>query len=119
MEIAKASGEMMSVGDAFITAILGYAIVFGGMILLILVIMLVSWSIRRMQKKKSEPAMDHPGPAVSVPAPLAPAPGTAGEIRLHNVSEKDAAMLMAITAHELGRPLNELRFISIREVDPK
>ena len=27
-----------------------------------------------------------------------------------------AAMVMAVVAHKLGKPLNELRFISIREV---
>ena len=29
---------------------------------------------------------------------------------------KTAAMLMAIVADKLGKPLNELRFISIREI---
>ena len=29
---------------------------------------------------------------------------------------RDAAMIMAIVADSLGKPLNELRFISIKEV---
>ena len=41
---------------------------------------------------------------------------SAGEIKLHDVSDKTAAMLMAIVADKLGKPLNELRFISIREI---
>ena len=63
-----------------------------------------------------------PAPAVvsaaPVPptAPAKPAPGTAGELKLYNVNERDAAMVMAIVADSLGKPLNELRFISIREV---
>ena len=44
------------------------------------------------------------------------APGTAGELKLHDVSPKTAAMLMAIVADKMGKPLNELRFISIKEV---
>ena len=48
--------------------------------------------------------------------PAKPAPGTAGELKLYNVEERDAAMVMAIVADKLGKPLNELRFISIREV---
>ena len=45
------------------------------------------------------------------------APGTAGQIKLHNVAPKAAAMLMAIVANKMGKPLNELRFISIKEVE--
>ena len=44
------------------------------------------------------------------------APGTAGELKLYDTDERDAAMLMAIIADELGAPLNELRFKSIREL---
>ena len=57
--------------------------------------------------------------AASAPAqtPVQPkAPGSAGEIKLHNVEPKVAAMLMAIVADKTGKPLNELRFISIKEV---
>ncbi len=44
------------------------------------------------------------------------APGSAGKLKLHNVPPKTAAMLMAIVANTTGKPLNELRFTSIREV---
>ena len=58
------------------------------------------------------------------PAPVAPAapvelpkaPGSAGQLKLHNVEPKTAAMLMAIVADKLQKPINELRFISIKEV---
>ncbi len=51
-------------------------------------------------------------------APAAPtAPGSAGEVKLNNVEPKTAAMLMAIVADKLDKPLNELRFISIKEVE--
>ena len=45
------------------------------------------------------------------------APGSAGQIKIHNVPPKTAAMLMAIVADKMGKPLNELRFISIKEVE--
>ena len=51
-------------------------------------------------------------PEIAKPA----APGTAGELKLHDVEPKTAAMLMAIVADKMGKPLNELRFISIKEV---
>ena len=44
------------------------------------------------------------------------APGTAGKLKLYDVEPKTAAMLMAIVADKMGKPLNELRFKSIKEV---
>ena len=56
-------------------------------------------------------------PAAPAPAPEAPAaPGSAGELKLYDTDPKDAAMIMAIVADSLGKPINELRFISIKEV---
>lgn len=49
-------------------------------------------------------------------APVELAPGTAGSLKLNDVPPKTAAMLMAITANKLGKPLNELRFISVKEI---
>ena len=60
-----------------------------------------------------------PTPAITEEA-LAPppeAPGSAGQLKLNSVDPKTAAMLMAIVADKLQKPLNELRFISIKEVD--
>ena len=45
------------------------------------------------------------------------APGSAGQLKLHDVEPKTAAMLMAIVANKMGKPLNELRFLSIKEVE--
>lgn len=118
MDIAKASGDMMSVGDALITALMGYAIVFLGMILLIMVIMIVNKIMRSNQAKKAEQVTDaKKASAENDAVPPVLAPGSAGDVKLYNVSERDAAMIMAIVAHKLGKPLNELRFISIKEID--
>ena len=57
-----------------------------------------------------------PVSAVSAPVELPKAPGSAGQLKLHNVEPKTAAMLMAIVADKLQKPINELRFISIKEV---
>ena len=53
--------------------------------------------------------------AVADPASDA-APGTAGNLKLYDTPPKTAAMIMAIVANQMGKPLNELRFISIKEV---
>ena len=55
-------------------------------------------------------------PVQVVEAPKPTAPGSAGDIKLYNVEPRTAAMLMAIVADKMGKPLNELRFISIKEV---
>lgn len=52
-----------------------------------------------------------------LPVPAnAPARGSCGKLKRYNVPDKTVAMLMAIVADKLGTPLNELRFISIKEI---
>ncbi len=67
-----------------------------------------------MSKPKEVMAAE-PVPEVVVPKPSAP--GSAGQVKLHSVEPKTAAMLMAIVANKMNKPLNELRFISIKEVE--
>ena len=49
-------------------------------------------------------------------APVPTASGSAGNLKLHDVEPKTAAMLMAIVADKMQKPLNELRYVSIKEV---
>ena len=62
------------------------------------------------------PAAAAPVAAAAPAAEPEPAPGTAGKLKLHDVEPKTAAIIMAIVADKMGKPLNELRFISIKEV---
>ena len=106
----------MGIGDAAIAAVLGYAVVFFGLILLMAVVVLMGKAMAGTNKKAEAPA-----PAAAVPATPAapaapPAPGSAGEVKLFDVPDKEAAMIMAIVADKMGKPLNELRFKSIKEV---
>ena len=59
-----------------------------------------------------------PAPAAAPGAVCAEpsAPGSAGRLKLYDTPPKTAAMLMAIVADKMSKPLNELRFISIKEV---
>ena len=109
--------------DAAIVAVLGYAVVFFGLILLMLVVIAMGKVFMAKDKKaaaKAEAAKaDLAASAPAVPVVAAepvPAPGTAGQLKLHDVNPKTAAMIMAIVADKMGKPLNELRFISIKEV---
>lgn len=107
--------ESISIGTAALIVVLGMAVVFFGLILLMYVTKIAGAVIGR--KKSAEPAA---APAAAAPAAPAaknvPAPGSAGKIALHDVPDKTAAMLMAIVADRTGKPLNQLRFLSIREV---
>jgi len=102
----------ISVANAGVYALLGYMVVFFGLILLMVVLYIMG---AVMHPKKAAPAPAAAAP-VSAPAKTEPAPGTAGELKLYDTDPRDAAMCMAIVADTLGKPLNELRFISIREV---
>ena len=114
----------ISIPNAAIVALLGYAVVFFGLILLMLVIMAMGKFFMAKDAKAdaaapAAPAAAHAA-AVYVAAVADPvsdaAPGTAGQLKLYDTPPKTAAMIMAIVAHQMGKPLNELRFISIKEV---
>ena len=106
----------LGIGQAGVLALLGYAVVFLGICLLMIVIMIMG----KIFISKEAKATKNPAPAAPAAAPVAPeaptAPGVAGQLKLHDVEPKTAAMIMAIVADKLGKPLNELRFISIKEV---
>ncbi len=116
--------ENITIGNAAIVALLGYAVVFFGLILLMAVIIVMGKVFIAKDKKaaaKADEAKAAIAPAAPVAAPVAPvaevaAHGSAGQLKLHDVEPKTAAMLMAIVANKMGKPLNELRFISIKEV---
>lgn len=105
------------VGDAAMTALLGYAVVFIGIIMLMILVMFVGDLMFKSAKRKAA-KVPAAAPAAAPAAPAA-APGTVGELKLYDTDPRDAAMVMAIVADKLGKPLNELRFKSIREVKDK
>ena len=103
----------IGIGEAGVYALLGYGMVFFGLILLMVVVMIMG---KCFTAKKETPAPAAAAP-VAAPAPEAPvAPGVAGQLKTYDVEPKTCAMLMAIVADKMGKPLNELRFISIKEV---
>ena len=104
--------------DALVNAVMGYGVVFAGLIMLMVVVIIMG---KVMTAKKAEkaaaPAAQSAAPAAAAPVKDGPvAPGSAGQIALHGVPDKEAAMIMAIVADKLGKPVNELRFKSIKEV---
>ena len=123
MFFVNAALNDISIGTAGLVALLGYAVVFVGLIALMAVVLVMG---KIMVAKKAKTAAAAPAPAAPAPAAPAAAPapkaapvlaaGTAGECKFYNVGDREAAMLMAIVANNLGKPLNTLRFKSMKEV---
>ena len=119
MEVA-ASGTKLQFGDNVLTAVLGYCVVFAGLMVLMAIVYAMGAVFKKLEAR-AKPLPAAPAPQISEtksePEPVGdPARGSAGEIKLYNVSDKEAAMIMAIVASQMGKPLNELRFKSIKEV---
>ena len=113
-----AEGRMtLDIGNNLLYAILGYLVVFIGLSLLMIVIVIVGKIMVAKLKAAKAPA-EVPAPVAAAPAvkALPAAPGTAGEVKIFDTDPRDAAMIMAIVADKLQKPLNELRFVSIKEV---
>ena len=123
MFFVNAALNDISIGTAGLVALLGYAVVFVGLIALMAVVLVMG---KIMVAKMAKTAAADPAPAAPAPAAPAAAPapkaapvlaaGTAGECKFYNVGDREAAMLMAIVANKLGKPLNTLRFKSMKEV---
>ena len=104
----------ISIPNAGIIALLGYLVVFLGLVMLMVVVMVMCKIMVARARKAQAAAVVEAAPVEA--APVAEAPGTAGELKLYDTDPRDAAMIMAIVADTLGKPLNQLRFISIKEV---
>ena len=109
----------LDIGGNLLDAALGYLVVFIGLFLLMCVVIAVGKIMVASQKKSAAAAVEAKPAAAAAPAPAAPkklAPGSAGDVKIYDTDPRDAAMIMAIVADKLGKPLNELRFVSIKEV---
>ena len=87
-------------------------------VLAVLAVFAVWVIVDKSKKKKALTCVETDAPVCEAPVQDSPkAPGSAGNLKLYNVEPKTAAMVMAIVADKMGKPLNELRFISIKEVE--
>ena len=114
----------MSFGDACLYSVTGLLVVFFALVLLMCIIkVMTAVGDAAESRKKAVPAAIGP-----IPAPDAQgetftlkqtgpaAPGSAGELKLYDTDPRTAAMLMAIVADTMQAPINELRFLSIKEI---
>ena len=111
----------MTFGNALIYSLIGMGVVFFALVLLMCIIKIMT-AVGDRAAKRSAPipagiaAPDAEAPVLALKLTGPTAPGSAGELKLYDTDPRTAAMLMAIVADELQAPLNELRFLSIREI---
>ena len=96
MFLINAAMEKIPIDTAALIVVLGMAVVFFGLILLMFVTKIAGAIINR--KNTAAPAAALAAASAAPAVPNAPAPGSAGKIALHDVPDKTAAMLMAIVA---------------------
>lgn len=111
--------DKIPMSDALILSLIGFMVVFFILVVLMAAIKIITAFVNLFEQQAV--AAEGPAPVAAIQAPdknagKVPAPGSLGECDLHGVCDHDAAMLMAIVADEMKSPLNELRFISIKEV---
>ena len=87
-----------------------------GLVIALALVVIIAVIRKAVSNKKAEnaPVAVEIEPIAATAAPTAP--GSAGMLKLYDTDPKAAAMVMAIVADKLQKPLNELRFISIKEV---
>lgn len=110
----------MSVFESLIVSLFCIALVFFVLSCLFILIKVLSAVLKRIANKRARTAVVKGTAGASA----AEAGGeteengaSAGELKLLNVDEKTAAMIMAIVSHESGIPLSELVFKSIKAVE--
>lgn len=87
-------------------SLVGFCLVFAILVLLMVFVLIIN-AIFRDRKPKAASVTEQPQKKqTGLP-----------EVILENISEPDAALVMAIVADESGIPIEKLRFISIREVE--
>ncbi len=114
----------MSIFESLVVALICMTIVFAVLAALYLMItvitkILASVKGRNTAENVSGNAANNPLSEMNAAAEQVAAAidSVAGDLKLNNVEEKTAAMIMAIVSHESKIPLNELVFKSISAVE--
>lgn len=108
------AGKDLSMIDAFTISITGILMVFTELVLLAFAVVIISKVVGAFSKnKKPSKTADNTANSQSHAVPL-PETQSRGKIDIINVSEEDAAVIMAIVSNKSGIPLNRLVFNSIK-----
>ena len=101
-----------TIPDTLLISLIGFVTVFAVLVVLMFIIQAISVMVA---KKKAEENAEPAKAQTDAPVKEEKTDAYTG-VKLVGVSDKDAALIMAIVANELDKPLDNLRFISIKEV---
>lgn len=110
--------EQVSIGEALLLALVAMAIIMTVLACIMGLIYGMRYAFKGIDALKAK-MMAKKGAPVEVieEEVVALAPGSCGEVATFGIPDRDIAMIMAIVADQLNTPLNELRFISIKEIN--
>ena len=97
--------------ESLLISLIGFVTVFVVLVVLMLLIQILAKLVG--EKKDAAPA---PAPKADPTADTQEKTDSYTGVKLVGVEDKDAALIMAIVANDLDMPLDNLRFISIKEV---
>ncbi len=106
----------ISIIDSLISSLIGIALVFIVLFILIIAIKIMSAVVDLFEAKRQSKSDKAQEEASRAKPDVRLAKGSCGGVKLYDIPDRTAAMLMAITADKLNLPLNQIRFISIREI---
>lgn len=104
--------ENITIPEVLLVSLEGMAVVFAVLVILMAFIKVMSIAVNLSTKKTAKT-----DEKVATTSNSELAKGSCGTVAMFDVPDKIAAMAMAIVADEMKVPLNELRFISIKEVE--
>ncbi len=96
-----------TIAQTLLISLVGFCVVFSVLVVLMAIIVAMS----KLMGVAAKP--------VPAPVPAAPVESAPVGLVLENISEKEAAMVMAIVADEMGKDPAQLEFVSIKEVTEK
>lgn len=104
----------MPISQALLIAVTGICVVLIELALITLIIQIMSKIIRAITEKGKDKAAAPEAPVTEPVGTPLPDTQSQGELKLVNVDEPTAAVIMAIVSNQSGVPLNHLRFKSIK-----
>lgn len=111
----------MDIANSLFTSVFGMSVVFAVLVSLILLIYLQSYLMKFFHRNNPvvSTAQAVQPVTATVLATASTQPVIRPELKLYNIDEKTAAIVMAIVCNEIGIPANELVFKSIRLLEDK
>ena len=114
------SADAMTISKALLVALVGFVTVIVILAIIALFIKFIAYIFSLITKKKAASAPAPKKPAAVPAVQAAPAARTMrGQVKLIDVDEPTAAVIMALVSHNSGIPLEKLDFKSIRLLEDK